>query len=182
MRGCVGLEEKQDFRLHHLAPTHSKKYKYPIYTLKVPGGKVYIACQPETITAIEKNPKAVAFSPLAANVISRLSAVSAETKAAMFENIIAEDGDYGYFPEITKEVHATLRPGANLDIMSASVADTTTEYVSELWGKKTSFRLHDWVQHVFSMGSTSAVYGPMNPFKDPAVESGFWYAPTLPPP
>ena len=152
----------------------SKKYKYPIYTLKVPLGKVYIACQPEVITAIEKNPKAVAFSPLAANVISRLSGVSRKTQDAMFQNIIGEDGEYGYFVEITKEVHATLRPGADLNTMIASVAKTTTNSVAQLRGKTARFNLHDWVQHAFSMGSTNAVYGPMNPFKDPGVESGFW--------
>ena len=126
------------------------------------------------ITAIEKNPKAVAFSPLAANVISRLSDASAKAKEVMFENMIGEDGEHGYFIEITKEVHGTLRPGASLANMVASVARTTTSSIAEFHGKTTRIDLLEWVRHAFSMGSTNAVYGPMNPFKDPAVESGFW--------
>jgi len=32
-----------------------------------------------------------------------------------------------------------------------------------------------WIQHEITIATTEAVYGPGNLYRDPEVESGFWY-------
>lgn len=34
--------------------------------------------------------------------------------------------------------------------------------------------LYSQIRHVITLASTNAVYGPKNPFQDPAVEEGLW--------
>lgn len=41
---------------------------------------------------------------------------------------------------------------------------------------KPKISLMQWLKHELSFATTEAVYGPQNPFRDPAVEAAFWYA------
>jgi hypothetical protein len=35
-------------------------------------------------------------------------------------------------------------------------------------------KLMQWLRHEITMATSNSVYGPMNPFKDPMIEAGFW--------
>ncbi|KAK1959904.1 cytochrome P450 [Colletotrichum sublineola] len=138
----------------------------PIYLLPViGGGRIAIANTPEVLSAIDKNPTAVAFIPLAALVIKKLSGLSSAGKKILCGKTAGPDRHEGYMHILSKGVHSTLAPGRSLDA------------IHELHGKTTRINVLHWFRHAFGISSTDGTYGPGNPFKDPKVEAGFWCEP-----
>ncbi len=141
------------------------------------GGRIAIANTPEVLSAIDKNPTAVAFIPLAALVIKKLSGLSAEGNKILCGKTAGPDRHEGYMHILSKGVHSTLAPGASLDAVTSIVAYDLNDSIQELHGKTTRMNVLHWFRHAFGISSTDGIYGPGNPFKDPKVEAGFWCEP-----
>lgn len=70
---------------------HRQKTGLPIYQIPVPAGKIIIANTPEVLRSGDKHPKAVAFIPIAARVIDRLSGLSALGSKILLDKTVGED-------------------------------------------------------------------------------------------
>ncbi|WQF86395.1 Putative cytochrome P450 [Colletotrichum destructivum] len=153
----------------------AQKTGLPIYLLPmIGGGRIAIANTPEVLSAIDKNPTAVAFIPLAALVIKKLSGLSAEGNRILCGKTAGPDKHEGYMHILSKGVHSTLAPGRSLDAVTSIVAYDLNDSIQELHGKTTRMNVLHWFRHAFGISSTDGIYGPGNPFKDPKVEAGFW--------
>lgn len=139
------------------------------------GGRLAIANTPEVLSAIDKNPTAVAFIPLAALVIKKLSGLSASGAQILCDKTTGPDKHEGYMHVLSKGVHSTLAPGPSLDAVTTTVSYSLNESFRKLRGKTTRINLLHWFRHEFGLSSTDGIYGPANPFHDPKVEAGFWY-------
>lgn len=64
--------------------------------------------------------------------------------------------------------------GSGLDVMNRNMIKNLAVSIDELEQDHTSIDLHFWCRHAVTVASTDAVYGPLNPYKDPAVERAFW--------
>jgi hypothetical protein len=95
---------------------YSQKTGLPIYIIPVPGGgKIAIAHTPEVLGAIDRNPTAVGFIPLAARVIKKLSGLSREGDKILCDKLAGPNKHEGYMHILSKGVHSTLAPGPALD-------------------------------------------------------------------
>ncbi|KAM4067571.1 cytochrome p450 [Hirsutella rhossiliensis] len=152
----------------------AQKTGLPIYQIPVPSGKIAIAGTPEVLSSIDKSPRAVAFVPIAARVIERLSGLSPQGSKILLDKTVGEDRWEGYMYEVSKGVHATLSLGPDLKAITDRVAYDLNDSMRKFHGKKTRVNVLTWFRHEFGMSSTNGIYGPKNPFKDPKVEAGFW--------
>lgn len=166
--------------LSHTDTPSSQKTGLPIYLLPIlGGGRIAIAHTPDVLSAIDRNPTAVAFIPLAALVIKKLSGLSAKGNKILCGKTAGPDRHEGYMHILSKGVHSTLAPGPSLDAVTSIVAYDLNDSIRELHGKTTRINVLHWFRHVFGISSTDGIYGPGNPFKDPKVEAGFWYDPWI---
>ena len=78
--------------------------------------------------------------------------------------------------DFNKAVYPALSPGPHLEAMNRIMIPSIKEAVDKLrmdgGGKR--IVLGRWIRHELSRAITDSVYGPMNPFKDRAVEDAFW--------
>lgn len=130
---------------------------------------------PDLLSTVDWNPKAIAFGPIAARVIQRLSGSKGRAAVALLEDVTGPNAANGYINAVLKQIHQTLAPGPLFEKVTSSVVQDLNSSICELQGKGTIIPLLEWFRHHFSMSSTNAIYGPKNPFKDPKVENGFWY-------
>jgi hypothetical protein len=136
---------------------------------------------PELITAVQKQ-KTLAFEPLEAKLAKRLFHPSAKGGEIMNANTNAKRGERGLYTEGAETIHAALLPGRGLDEMNRiaiqNIAASCDRLDLRSHGKTVTpparINLRQWLQHEITLATTNSVYGPMNPFKDPKVEAGFW--------
>lgn len=154
----------------------SARIRHPIYTLSMMGGKVYVVNQPELVQAVYRNNKALSFANLAAEVVSRLSMASKETRRILLHNVTGEHGDVGYTMEGYKAMHAALAPGPGLNQINELIIPDLAAAVTKLnpGPGKIRIGLYQWVRHTITMATSNAVYGSHNPFREPEIYRAFW--------
>ena len=155
----------------------SQQCLLPIYTMAMPGQKMYIITTPELIQAVQKLPKALAFPPIEAKFASKVCGSSAEAHKILMKNVNGDEGDWGLSMESYAAMRAALAPGQGLDQMNRTMIQNISASLDGLipcGEKKKNMGLAKWLRSTITAATTNSVYGPKNPFKDQAVEDGFW--------
>lgn len=152
----------------------SRKSRTPIFTVTLPGIKIYIITAPELITAIQKQPKTLAFQPIEAKIALRLCGISLEADRLARQN----DGDHqGLSTDAAIGNRAALSPGPAIEKMNLVMIDNIADSLDGIIPSGqtgTRIYLESWVRGVVTLSSTNSVYGPYNPFKSKLVEQAFW--------
>ncbi|KAF2444587.1 hypothetical protein P171DRAFT_520723 [Karstenula rhodostoma CBS 690.94] len=94
------------------------RYNLPIYTLRMPGSRLYIVNSSRLITEVQRHHKALAFMPLVAKAsvtVSRFSKVAADI---INTNTNGEEGNWGCVMTFHDAIQPTLAPGKQLDAMN----------------------------------------------------------------
>lgn len=153
----------------------SEKTKYPIYTLGIPGKKLYVVASPHLVSQVDHNAKAISFDPFLALFVQRIIAPSREAMCVISEGI-DNKGTPGFRQESMKTIHSNVSMGEALEGLTQSMLKSLIPQlrrpnVSEPDNKVQLFK---WTKRVVSRASTDSVYGPQNPFHDDAVAESFW--------
>jgi hypothetical protein len=88
-------------------------------------------------------------------------------------NVNGDEGHWGYSVTFYKMIHTPLAPGPELDAMNRVMAQRVTASIDALQAPKTT-PLFEFVRKEITLATTDSVYGPKNPFKDPAISEAFW--------
>lgn len=158
--------------------TCSRQAVSPIFTMTMPGTKLYIVTKPEMIQAVQKQPKVLAFPPVEAKFASKICGASAEAHKVLMTNVNGDEGDWGLSMESYEAIRATLAPGPGLDEMNHKMVQNIAASLDSLRpapGKPVVIGLGEWLFSHVTTATTNSVYGPQNPFKDSGVTDGFWY-------
>ena len=160
--------------------THESSARYPldIYTLRMPQGNTYVVNSIDLINSALRNYKTLSFAPFVATFLKRLCIPSAAASQIVDRNLFAEEGSWGLFTDTHNAMHCSLAPGPDLDDLIASVLWHISQAIEALLEGHDEIEvdLYAWVHHMITLASTDAVYGPQNPFRDPVVMEGFWFA------
>lgn len=78
--------------------------------------------------------------------------------------------DDGFVHQITVETTKRLSPGPNLDDFSDKAVNNLNASLEHAPAK---VKMFEWASHEIMMATTNAVYGPRNPFNDPAVRAAY---------
>jgi hypothetical protein len=143
------------------------------------GGKVYIIGSAETMHTVQRHPKAISFWYVESVFAAQLGAMSKQTTKALVEgwepstrqpNVLMAQG--------LKAIHHALTPVGGMDEMNKEASNIMSTRLDDLIASQEALPvdLWEWVQHEITVATTQCVYGPRNPYQDPKVESGFWYA------
>lgn len=143
----------------------------------MPGQKMYIVTTPDLIQNIQKQPKALAFPPIAAKFATKICGSSDEAHNILMKNVNGDDGDWGLSMESYASMRAALSAGPGLDEMNRVMIQNIALSLDSLQpssGSSTKIELANWLRQSVTAATTNSVYGPQNPFKDLDVADAFW--------
>lgn len=147
------------------------KYNLPIYTLRLPGSRIYVVNSPPLLTSIQAQFRTLSFTAIEANIAANLLGCK-QTTIDIISRDVNKDG--GYLMSFPKYVHSALSAGPGLDAMNRRAIQVIAKSLDG-WAQKgaTKIKLWKWVRHELLLASTEGMYGPKNPFRDPAMEEAW---------
>ncbi|KAI1487550.1 cytochrome P450 [Biscogniauxia mediterranea] len=147
------------------------KHGYPVYTLRLPGSRLYVINSTALIPVAQRQFKTLAFGPIEARAAENVMGASKAAIAIMTKDLVA---DHGYLSTFTKAIHPALSPGPGLDAMNHVSVQTIAAALEKMGTQTRHVKMYEWIRHEIFMATTDGVYGPQNPLRDPAVEAA-WY-------
>ncbi|KAL4965792.1 cytochrome P450 [Aspergillus stella-maris] len=156
----------------------NKKLRLPIFTIRMPGRKIYVITKPDLITRVDRQSKAFSFAPIVSEFSSVTCGTSKEANEILNQNLLGEHGNWGLCEDMVAGMRESLKPGENLDFMNRTMAKEVCGLLNatkpEAGKEFRNIKLMEWVAEVVTMATTNSVYGPMNPYKSQEVKDAFW--------
>ncbi|KAL4984222.1 cytochrome P450 [Aspergillus falconensis] len=143
---------------------------YPIFTINLLTNKQYIITSPALMQAVQRNKRTLKFAPLVTFTAERLAGIHESGMKLLRDK---EAGGAGLSAVTVHAMEKTL-VGPSLDRMNEEMAKQLCPLVDELAASAQTVDLYAWCTHAITAASTNASYGPLNPYKDPAIENAFW--------
>lgn len=121
--------------------------------------------------SIQAQFRALSFNAIEANIAANLLGCE-KTTIDIIGRDLTKDG--GYLMSFPKYVHSALSAGPGLDAMNRRAIQVISKSLDE-WSQKeaTTIQLWQWLRHELLLASTDSVYGPKNPFRNPAMEKAW---------
>jgi hypothetical protein len=137
-------------------------------------GKVYVVTSGDLVNAINRNSRVLAFNPFIAQLGKRITGHDEATSRVVQHNLNGENGP-GYVTEIHDGTVSSLAPGVGLESMTKTMLSEASHYLRPL-KRGDVIDLFAWTRQMMTMCSTSAIYGPSNPFKrdEERLVTAFW--------
>lgn len=137
-------------------------------------GKVYVVTSPDLVAAVNRNSKTLAFNPFIAELGKRITGHDEATGRIVQHSLNGEQGP-GYVIDVHDGIVAALEPGSNLKVMMQPLLQEASRHLEAL-STENEVKLFAWTRNLLTMCSTSAIYGPENPFsQNPNYSKQFWY-------
>ncbi|KAK7936594.1 uncharacterized protein PG986_015032 [Apiospora aurea] len=149
----------------------------PIFTLTLPGRKLYVVTKPEIIQKVQKIPRVLAFLPVEAKFASTVCGASQAAQAILARNVNGDEGGHGLMMESYAAMHEALKPGPLLDDMNRSMIHEIAMSLDELQpasGESRKLGLYAWLRESITAATTRSVYGPLSPYEDKSIADAFW--------
>lgn len=154
------------------------RYRLPIFTVCMPGRKIYIVTKPELIPKVDKRSKVVSFAPIIAEFSAVTCGTSKETTDILNYNLHGEHGPDSLVEDMVVGMRETLKPGQMLDEMNQVMAREVSQLIDaikpEQGQKFRKVQFGAFVEYVVTMATTDSVYGPHNPYKSKEVREAFF--------
>ncbi|KAI1868481.1 uncharacterized protein JN550_006397 [Neoarthrinium moseri] len=142
------------------------KYGLPIYTLRLPFQRMYIVNSTELIPLLQKQWRTVSFAAIAAEAGSVVG-MSKEAVRVMHQDLTSEHGFSVSWPRF---IIPAMGPGKDLDAINRRSIEVLASEMETLSAQGTlKLGLSQWSRKTMVTATTEAVWGPHNPYRDPAV-------------
>ncbi|KAF2181578.1 cytochrome P450 [Zopfia rhizophila CBS 207.26] len=149
------------------------KYQHAIYTLRLPFQKIYVVNSPQLISAIERF-KPFRFLDISVEAMIRICGISKEARKILRAKLDGVGDDVGLAYSLFKGVHNGLSQGKDVDSLTRTAIRLLAplEHTS-LPERRLETGLYDLIFLILIPATTDAVYGPFNPFRDPAIRDSY---------
>ncbi|KAI1826749.1 cytochrome P450 [Xylaria intraflava] len=156
---------------------------HPIFTLPVPGSRIYIVTEPSLAAAVQRNSKSLSFTPIIPEVTERVLGLDKATMDITRKNLDPGPGDErGFLADIQDLVYNWFGPG---DYLNEITLDACRDLKNEISAFAASREAHPslgapmdllaWVRHLVTVSTAKYFYGPENPIAlNPELEKSFW--------
>ncbi|KAI2769288.1 cytochrome P450 [Daldinia loculata] len=148
-----------------------------IFTMSLPGQKMYVITNPELIQAVQKQYKTFAFPPIEIKFASTAFGASPAAREILGININGDEGDFGLTIETHAGMRSRLKPGSDLDDMNRIMIQDIANSLNQLQARKGGSRkiwIYTWLRDTITTATTRSVYGPMSPYEDKSIADSFW--------
>ncbi|XDG05107.1 hypothetical protein ABKA04_004722 [Annulohypoxylon sp. FPYF3050] len=139
----------------------------------MPGQRIYVVNSLSLIPSLQRQIKTIAFAPIEAQAAATVMGVGPAGNAIIGSDKMFEDDSY--LSTFVPSLHPALSPGPGLDAINSAAIRYVFDSLTKFSGEGPNMvELFAWVRGKIFMASTEAIYGPKNPFRDPALEKA-WY-------
>ncbi|KAI1373372.1 cytochrome P450 [Hypoxylon crocopeplum] len=157
------------------------KDKYPqipIYTLRLPGTRLYIVNSTALIPVIQRQWRTLLFPPITAKASEAVMGGSKEAIDILRQDMVTENG---CLPAFIKVVHPTLSAGPALDELNGKAMEVISHSLDKIIANgPTRVKMFEWVRQELLLATSNSVYGPANPLRDSKnMEAWHKYHPTI---
>ncbi|KAI1100804.1 cytochrome P450 [Jackrogersella minutella] len=149
----------------------------PIFTLPVPGSRIYVVTDPALAAAVQRASRVLSFTPIVPEVTERVLGLDKATVEIARWNLDPGPGEErGFLADIQDMVYVWLGPGEYLAELSlAAAAEMRDEIASCAVSSSDPTDLLSWVRHLVTASTAEYLYGPHNPIAlNPTLEAAFW--------
>lgn len=133
----------------------------------MPFQRLYVVHAPHLIQIIQSKANARTFIPNLLDFGMLFSGLNAESQRTL-RSAFGQKGN-GF----TMSVHKYLLAGDSLKIATKAAIDRLTASLPHSFAKKNCGRMQEMVRHELTLAMTGAIYGPENPYDDPAIEDSW---------
>lgn len=139
----------------------------------MPGSRIYVVNSTALIPVIQRQFRTLSFTAIESKLARDLMGVSKSTDEIISRN---NTRDEGYLMTFPKYIHPAVSAGPGLDAMNRRSVEVLAESLDR-WARTgpTMIKMFKWVRHELLMATTEGVYGPKNPYRDPAMEEAWQY-------
>lgn len=134
----------------------------------MPFQRLYVVHAPHLIKAIQSKANASTFVPNLLDFGMLFSGLNTNSQATLRQAFSVHGNGF------TMSVHKYLLSGDSLKIATRAAVDRLTGRLSN---SVDEFKggLQEFVRHELTLAMTGAIYGPENPYDDPAIEQSWQY-------
>lgn len=159
----------------HKSKFHSRirdKLDLAIYTLRLPGTRMYIVNSTALIPVVQRLYRTVSFGAIEAQAAANICSLSKPANDVVAQGLMDDDS---YTAKFASAIHPALTPGPNLDAINRNAAQSIACSLDSLQkeGGRT-VNLFDWLRDEIILATSDAVYGPHNPLRDPELLKSWW--------
>jgi hypothetical protein len=138
----------------------------------MPGQRIYVINLLALIPLLQRQNKALAFASIEAQAAATVMGVGPAGNAIIGSDKMLEHGSY--LATFVPSTAPALSPGPGLDALNGAairyISDSLTNFKDN---EPTKVELFTWVRRELFMATTESIYGPKNPFCDPALEKAW---------
>ncbi len=140
--------------------------RLPIYTLRLPGQRIYVVNATELIPLLQKQWRLISFAAIAADAGNTVG-MSKESVAVMKRDITSEHGFSTSWPRF---IMPSMAPGPDLDAINNRAIEIYVSEMAKLRAQGISkVGLAEWSRRIMVVSTSEAVWGPENPYRNPVV-------------
>ncbi|KAJ4313691.1 hypothetical protein N0V94_006808 [Neodidymelliopsis sp. IMI 364377] len=159
----IGIAQKRANYLSSLCA----KFGSPILTLRMPFQRLYIVQAPQLIQIIQSKANAQTFVPNLIDFGMLFSGLNSESQSTLRKAFGLKGNGF------TMSVHKYLLSSPSLRIATKAAVERLTNSLPNNFSNTRTGGLHEMVRHELTLAMTGAIYGPENPFDDPAIEDSW---------
>lgn len=135
----------------------------------MPWARIYVVNDESLISSVQRQFRALNFPVIMGKAIGKIAGTSPATNEIMNRDLTTDDG---FLVGFNKAIHYTVSAGPELDRLDRDAINSFATSIDRFSaGGPRSVSLFSWVRSEVLLGTTDAVYGPFNPFRDPRIEN-----------
>lgn len=121
---------------------------------------------------MQRQVRTLSLAPILIRFFSHFMGITGKGLSIMSENPLES---HGFIRNMTAGASIGVSPGPSLDELDTKAASHLNTSMNTLCAKgaSTTVDLFEWASQVIMLATTDAIYGPGNPFKDPAVQEAY---------
>lgn len=136
----------------------------------MPGQRIYVVNSLSLIPPLQRQIKTIAFAPIEAQAAATVMGVGPAGNAIIGSDKMFDDDSY--LSTFVPSTHPALSPGPGLDALTGAAIRYLSSSLAQVGAQGPTagtVDLFSWIRRELFMATTESVYGPHNPFRDPAV-------------
>ncbi|KAH3913975.1 hypothetical protein HBH56_096770 [Parastagonospora nodorum] len=153
-------------RANYLASLRSR-YQVNIHTLRMPFQRLYVVHTSDLIQAIQSKANATTFIPNLLDFGMLFSGMNKRSQGILAKAFGVNGNAF------TMSVHKHLLSGPSLRIATSTAVDRLSASLPNNFTERGGEGLLELVRHELTLALTGAIYGPENPYDDPAIEASW---------
>lgn len=135
----------------------------------MPFQRLYVVHTLDLIHAIQSKANATTFIPNLLDFGMLFSGMNKESQGILARAFGVNGNAF------TMSVHKYLLSGPSLKMATSTAADRLSASLPNNFAERSGEGLLELVRHELTLAMTGAIYGPENPYDDPAIEASWWY-------